>query len=90
MYTYYRVVGDTMYENKYLVSLYVLALDETFEIFLPANEKVGNILKLLNGSIINNANNGMSLLSFYSGYLYNYNDIVRNTDIRNGTKLILI
>ena len=79
-----------MYENKYLVSLYVLALDETFEIFLPANEKVGNILKLLNGSIINNANNGMSLLSFYSGYLYNYNDIVRNTDIRNGTKLILI
>lgn len=79
-----------MYDNKYLVILYVLALDESFEIFIPANEKIGNILKLIKGSIINNTNNKMSLLSFYSGCLYNNNDIVRNTDIRNGTKLILI
>ena len=34
-----------MLENKILVNLYVLSLDKKYEVFIPINEKVGNITK---------------------------------------------
>ena len=37
-----------MFENKVLVNLYILSLGKNFELYLPVNEKVGNISKLLN------------------------------------------
>lgn len=81
-----------MFDNKLLVDLYVLALDKHFEIFIPVDEKVGNIVKLLDKSLLSFFSNGktFSLLNLYSGNVYKNNDIVRNTDIKNGTKLILI
>ena len=81
-----------MFDNKLLVDLYVLALDKHFEIFIPVDEKVGNIVKLLDKSLLSIFSNGknFSLLNLYSGNVYKNNDIVRNTDIKNGTKLILI
>ena len=36
-----------MLDNKVLVTIYVLSLGETYELFIPVNEKVGNISKLL-------------------------------------------
>ena len=36
-----------MYDNKVLISLYVLSLGKNYELFLPVNEKVGNIISLL-------------------------------------------
>ena len=41
-----------MYENKVLVSIYIVSLSKNFEIFVPVNEKVGNIVKLLNSILI--------------------------------------
>ena len=81
-----------MFDNKLLVNLYVLVLDEHFEIFVPVDEKIGNIVKLLDKSLLDKfpIDKKFSLLNVYSGNLYKNNDIVRNTDIQNGTKLILI
>ena len=81
-----------MLDNKYLVNLYVLSLDKSFEIFIPIDEKIGNIVKLFNRSLLEYgvSNNAGVLLSLYSGQIYNNNDLVRNTDIKNGTKLILV
>lgn len=83
---------DSMFDNKFMVDLYVLVLDRHFELFIPIDEKVGNIVKLLDKSLLvmvsNNKN--FTLLNLYSGNVYKNNDLVRNTDIQNGTKLILI
>lgn len=81
-----------MLDNKYLVNLYVLSLDKTFEMFIPADEKIGNVVKLINKSLLDFSSENTSgvLLNLYNGQIYNNNDIVRNTDIINGTKLILI
>lgn len=81
-----------MFDNKLFVNLYVLILDKHFELFLPVDEKVGNIVKLLDKSLLDLFANkkDFCLLNLYSGNLYKNNDVVRNTDIQNGAKLILI
>ena len=82
-----------MFDNKLLVDLYVLSLDKHFEIFIPVDEKIGNIIKLLKKTLftINNIEkNNFAIMNLYSGNIYRNNDIVRNTDIQNETKLILI
>ena len=81
-----------MFDNKFLVDLYVLSLDKHFEMFIPVDEKVGNIVNLLDKSLLSmlSSNNKFALLNLYSGKVYKNNDVVRNTDIRNGTKLMLM
>ena len=81
-----------VFDNKLLVDLYVLALDKHFEIFIPVDEKVGNIVNLLDNSLLSmvSNNNKFALLNLYSGAVYKNNDVVRNTDISNGTKLMLM
>lgn len=81
-----------MFDNKLFINLYVLVLDKHFELFLPVDEKIGNIVKLLDKTLLDvySNNKDFSLLNLYSGNLYRNNDIVRNTDIQNGARLILI
>lgn len=83
-------------KNKVLVELIVPEIDRKFNLFIPVNKKVGNIIVLLNKSVTDLTNglyNGTSTTSIYdrlTGKKYNIDDIVRNTDIRNGSTLILI
>lgn len=81
-----------MFENKFMVNLYVLALDKHFELFVPIDEKVGNIVKLIDNSLFDNIPNNkkFTLLNLYSGSIYKNNVLVRDTDIKNETRLILI
>ena len=81
-----------MFENKFMVNLYVLALDKHFELFIPIDEKVGNIVKLIDNSLFDNIPNNkkFTLLNLYSGSIYKNNVLVRDTDIKNETRLILI
>lgn len=83
---------DSMFDNKLLIDLYVLVLDKHFELFVPVDEKVGNIVKMLDKSLLSllSGNKKYALLNLYSGKIYKNNELVRNTDIQNGTKLILI
>lgn len=83
-------------KNKVLIELIVPEVDQKFNLFIPVNKKVGNIIVLLNKSVADLTNglyNGTSATGIYdrtTGKKYNINDIVRNTDIRNGSSLILI
>lgn len=81
-----------MFDNKFFINLYVLSLDKSFELYIPVNEKIGNIVKLIKSSLLeyNVTEKNDKLFSLYSGRLYDNNEIVRDTDIKNGTKLILI
>ena len=81
-----------MFENKVLINLYVLSLGKNFEVFVPVNEKIGNISKLLNSTLFDSIDFSKNnrILNIESGNIYNNNDLIRLTDIRNGTKLLLI
>jgi hypothetical protein len=80
-----------MYENKVLVNIYIVSLSKNFEIFIPINEKVGNIIKLLCSILIDSIDfsRNNTIMNIESGVCYKNNEIVRDTDIRNDTKLIL-
>ena len=60
--------------------------------FIPVNEKVGNISKLLNTTLFDSIdfNKNYRLLNIETGEAYNNNVLVRDTNINNDTRLILI
>ncbi len=81
-----------MLDNKVLVNLFVLSLEKNFEVFIPVNEKIGNISKLLNTTLFDSIDfdKNIILSNIDTGEVYQNNELVINTDIKNGTKIILI
>ena len=83
-------------ENKILIMLIVPELDETYDLFIPINRKIGNVIELINkflSDITKNIYKGsihQNLYNHETGTRYNINNTVYETDIRNGTKLVLI
>jgi len=81
-------------KNKVLVELIVPSLDEVYNVYIPINKKVGNIIQLLNKSLFD-LTNGLFLPSdtnfLYDneGERYDINLLVRETNIRNGTSIVL-
>ena len=81
-----------LFDNKLLINLYVLSLGKRFEVYIPVNEKIGNISRLLNATMFETSDDKKNYILFNaeSGISYNNNDLIRDTDIKNNTKLILI
>lgn len=85
-----------MEENKILVVLCVPEIDERYDLYIPVNKKIGNIIELVKRFIDNETDNqyeirpDMGLYSKQSGLNYNNNVLVFDTDIRNGTELLLM
>lgn len=83
-------------KNKLLVEIIIPELDESFNVFLPVNKKVGNILELFHKSVIDLTNGNYAPnpnAVFYNretGIKYESDVLIKDTDIRNGTILILI
>lgn len=82
--------------NKVLVSLNVPEIDKTYDVYLPVNKRIGNIICLLNKAI-NELTDGVFPISEYNSLynvdtseVYSLNALLLNTDIRNGSKLVLI
>lgn len=85
-----------MQENKILVVLNVPEIDEVFDLYIPVNRKVGNIIELLKKLIDDVTDNSYEitdsacLYSKQNGLKYDNNSLVYDTDIRNGSGLILM
>ena len=83
-------------KNKVLVKIFVPEVDADFDVFVPVNEIIWKIKKLVSKCIsdLTGANFDFSreyvFVNSKTGQLYRENDIVMNTDIRNATELILI
>lgn len=83
-------------ENKVLVEIIVPEILQTFDVYLPINKKIGNIIILLNKAINELSNNcypisqNKVLYNVVTKELYQSNILLFNTNIRNGSKLILI
>ena len=82
--------------NKALVKLYVPILEQEYEIWLPLNKKIYNVIVLLSKAI-NELEEGYYqpenmpiLYNRITGNSYDVNSRVKDTDIRNGTEIILI
>lgn len=82
--------------NKVLIKLYVPTLGKTYDVFVPVNEIVWKVNKLIVKSVSDLSdgmfplNKNYALINVESGRIYNNNEIIINTDIRNYTKLALI
>ena len=82
--------------NKVLVELVIPILEESFDVYIPVNLKLGNVIELcskavsdLSGGYFTISDTSV-LYNGYTGVQYGVDILVRNTDIRNGTRLILM
>lgn len=83
-------------KNKVLVKLIVPEIDSDFDIFIPVNELIWKIKKMLLKSVNDLSKNNLDLGAEYvllnktNSKIYKNNDAVIDTDIRNGTELLII
>lgn len=83
--------------NKYLVTVIVPQVEIEFDIYIPNNKKVGtikeNILKQINeisnGSFNKNIKD-IRMLDREIGIEYDNNIYIKDSKIRNGSKLVII
>ena len=83
-------------KNKVLVELLVPDIEKKYNIFIPLNKTVGNVIILLSKSISelnNNANINFDKACLYNSetcLTYKPEQIIRESNIRNGSVLILM
>ena len=82
--------------NKVLVKVYVPVIEEQYDILIPVNRRIYNVIKLITKAI-NELSNGYYvptktpvLYDKITAMPYDENLSIRETDIRNGTELVLI
>ncbi len=82
--------------NKVLINVDVPEIDNDYDLFIPVNELVWRVNKLVIKSISDlsgvplNTNDKYVFINKITNKVYNNNDIIIDTDIRNGTELILL
>jgi len=83
-------------KNKILINVYTTTIDETYEIYIPVNESIKKVLELIIKSIYElsdsnfNPNDKHYLLDPDTSIIYQDDEIVRDTNIKNSKKIILI
>ncbi len=83
-------------ENKVLIKLIVPEINNEFDVFIPVNEVIWKVKKLIIKSISDLTNIDLDLKDSYclinkcNSKIYDNNEIVINTDIRNASELVLI
>lgn len=85
-----------MENNKILVELEIPLIEVKYDMFIPINKKVGTIKSLIEDSLIELTDRAYipradtNLYSKESGEIYDVNKTVRDTDLKNGSRIILI
>lgn len=82
--------------NKILVEIEVPLIEKSYDLYIPINKKIGTIKKLLEEALLELTDNAYIIkqeTNFYSketGQIYDVNKNVRETDLKNGSRIILI
>ncbi len=82
--------------NKVLVQLYVVKLEECYDVFIPCNKKIKNALALIVTAISEltkgqyPVTNQVMLADRNTGQLYDSEKTFRELGILNGSQLLLI
>lgn len=83
-------------DNKVLIKLFVPEIDDCFDIFIPVNEVIWKIKKMIVKCVndVDGVNLDMNkdylLVSKNEGKIYKNNELIIDTDIRNTCELLLI
>ena len=85
-----------MNKNKILIELEIPLLEKHFDLFIPINKKIGTIKRLIEDSLKDltedeyEIREDTNLYSKDTGDIYDVNKNVRDTDLQNGSRVILI
>jgi hypothetical protein len=85
-----------MENNKILVELEIPLIEVKYDMFIPINKKVGTIKSLIERSLIELTDMAYiprpdtNLYSKETGDIYDVNKTVRDTYLKNGSRIILI
>ena len=83
-------------KNKILIQVEVPMIEKTHDLYIPVNKKVGTIKRLIEEAvqeITDNEYEPSESTNFYSketGMIYDVNHTVRDTDLKNGSRIILV
>lgn len=82
--------------NKILLEVFVPLIEEEYDVFVPVNKTMGTIKKIIEKGIIDLSDHGyimkkdINLYSKETGDIYNVNLKLTETDLKNGSQVILI
>ena len=82
--------------NKILIEVEIPLIEKKYDIFIPINKKVGTIKTLLEQALVELTDKAYkpteeaNLYSKETGNIYDVNRTVRDTDLKNGSRIILI
>ena len=85
-----------MIENKVLVTVNVPSLENRYDVYIPVNKKIYSVIKMLCNSLVMLSQGAFVVKDNYllydanTGNIYDINALVRDTDIRNGSTIILL
>lgn len=82
--------------NKILIELEIPLIEKKYDLFIPINKKIGTIKALTENALkelTDNAYIPRNDTNFYNketGEIFDVNKTVRDTDLKNGSRIILI
>ena len=85
-----------MNKNKILIELEIPLIEEYYDLFVPINKKIGTIKNLIEQSLVEltdgayEPNEASNFYSKETGNIYDVNQSVRDTDLKNGSRVILM
>ena len=85
-----------MIENKVLVSVNVPLLEQKFDMYIPVNRKVYSVIRMIKKILFEislgsfDESKTYALYNALNGSIYDMNMMIRDTDIRNGSNVILL
>ena len=85
-----------MDNNKILLEVYIPSIEKEYDIFVPVNKKIGTIKKMIEIGIkdltddVYSISKDTNLYSKDTGNMYDVNVKLIDTDLKNGSRIILI
>lgn len=82
-------------KNKVLINLYVVDIDEYYNIYIPVNAYIGKIIDLIVSSVfelsdVEKINKDYYLVNPLTGEMYQNDIILRDSDIKNAKTIYLV
>ena len=81
--------------DKILVTFYVLALEEEYDVFIPINVKLAEVLDTIQQTILEMSDGNYEinpnplLYNDFDGKLINLNNIVKFSGLKNGSRVMI-
>lgn len=83
--------------NKVMIKAIIPSIDKEYDVKIPVNEVIWKINKLIvkaifdmNNIVYNMKEDNYVMINKTSGRIYNNNEILIDTDIRNGSEIIFL